>query len=162
MKPETLFKYLLPLLGFLLFGSCGRPAPSGAEAAPGRESLHQALDAFNAAYARADVAALDKMLVAGYLHTNGANPPLGKDSWLNYVSGRRKALDAGDLVIDSYTLLDLQVRLHGRAAAVAGKVRISGLDEDGPFENEFRVTQLWVYEDAGGWKRAAFHDGVVK
>lgn len=160
MEPESLFKYLL-LLGILHFGGCGRPAPSGAEAAPTRESLHQALDAFNAAYARADVAALDKMLASGYLHTNGASPPLGKDSWLNYVSGRRKALDAGDLVIDSYTLLDLQVRLHGRAAAVAGKVRVNGLDRDGPFEHAFRVTQLWIFEDAG-WKRAAFHDGRVK
>jgi len=155
------FKALLALLCILLLGNCGRQAPAESAAAPSLESLHRALDAFNKAYARADGEALDKMLTAAYLHTNGANPPLDKSGWLKYVAGRKKALDAGSLAIDHYALHDIKARLYGNAAAVSGKVRISGLGEGGPFDHEYQVTQLWVFEP-GGWKRAAFHDGQIR
>ena len=145
----------------LYFTSCGHQAPVPPEAAPGLENLSQALDAFNQAYARANVAALDKMLTAGYLHTNGATSSLDKEGWLRYVAGRRSAIDAGDLVIDRYSLLGPKIRLYGNAAVVSGKARISGLNQDGPFEHEYRVTELWIFDDSG-WKRAAFHDGQVK
>ncbi|MCO6478761.1 MAG: nuclear transport factor 2 family protein [Phaeodactylibacter sp.] len=156
--------HFLPL-GFisclLLFSRCGPAAPPGIEAYASLESLHQALDAFNDAYARADGAALDKMVATGYLHTNGARPPLDKGEWLQYVATRRKAIDRGSLVVDRYVLLDLKTRLHGNAAALSARIRASGLDENGPYEHEFRATQLWVFE-ADGWKRAAYHDGQVR
>lgn len=162
MKTAFHFTTLLPIVCFLLAGSCARPAPAGEEGgAPGLEGLHQALDDFDRAYARADVAALGQMLTEGYLHTNGANPPLDKDKWLQYVASRRKAIDAGSLVIDHYALLGLKTRLYGSSAAVSARARINGLDENGPFEHEYQVTQLWVFEQ-GAWKRAAFHDGQVK
>ncbi len=150
------------LIGFFLFFSrCGPAAPPGVEAYASLESLHQALEAFNDAYARAEATVLDKMLATGYLHTNGARPPLDKGEWLQYVAFRRRAIDKGELVIDRYVLLDLKTRLHGNAAALSARVRINGLDENGPFEHEFRTTQLWVFEEEG-WKRAAYHDGQVK
>ena len=161
MNHRFFFNKLFVLWSLLFFISCGREAPVTPEAAPGLENLSQALDAFNQAYARANVAALDKMLTAGYLHTNGATSSLDKEGWLRYVAGRRSAIDAGDLVIDRYSLLGPKIRLYGNAAVVSGKARISGLNQDGPFEHEYRVTELWVFDDSG-WKRAAFHDGQVK
>ncbi|MCB0588425.1 MAG: nuclear transport factor 2 family protein [Phaeodactylibacter sp.] len=163
MRPgiHFLISFLL-FPSFFFFSGCGQSEQAAVmEDNPTLESLHQALDAFNAAYARADAASLGRMLTTGYLHTNGANPALDKEEWLNYVAGRKKALNAGELVIDNYALLESRVRLYGKAAVVAGKVRINGLDGGGPFESEFRVTQLWVFEE-GGWKRAAFHDGRLK
>ncbi len=119
------------------------------------------MEAFNKAYAQADVAALDKMLTTGYLHTNGSQPPAAKEAWLDYVETRRLALEKADLAIDSYQMLDIQARMHGPAAVVCGRVRVNGLNEDGPFEREYRVTHLWAFEN-GLWKRAAFHDGRIK
>ena len=60
------FNKLFVLWGLLFFISCGRKDPVAPEATPGLEHLSRALDAFNQAYARADVAALDKMLTAGW------------------------------------------------------------------------------------------------
>jgi hypothetical protein len=61
------------------------------------------LAAFDAAFARADAAALDSLLTAAYVHTNGGTGAvLDKSRWLEYISAqyisaRRVALETGRL-----------------------------------------------------------------
>ena len=101
------------------------------------------------------------MLTAKYKHTNGSSAPYNKNVWLNYIKGRKEKMMAGELYIDDYGMKDLQMTFYNNSALVNGVVYAKGTENGITFDKQFRVTQLWVYE-AGQWKRAGFHDGIME
>ncbi len=67
----------------------------------------------------------------------------------------------GVLVFHNYEMSELKIKFHNTTAIVTGKVSSSYSKKGEIKENEFRVSNLWVYEK-GTWKRAGFHDGKIK
>ena len=123
-----------------------------------RRSLQRAVDAFSAAFVRADVAALDTLLADDYLHTNGGTGRvLDKARWLEYIRARRAELQGGQLRVSRHESSAVTIRWHGDAAVVASRVVSEGSRDGQPFATRLQVTQVWV-RSGGQWRRAAFHD----
>jgi len=126
-----------------------------------QEEVEAAIAAFDRAFRAADVAALDALLTEGYVHINGRSGALlSRAEWLRWVGSRRAALDSGELVIESYEVRQLSIRMYERAAVVTGEVESSGLRDGSPFSSVVRFSNFWVL-DGGRWRRAAFHDTPV-
>lgn len=123
-----------------------------------RAALQAGLDAFGAAFLRADAEALDTLLAPDYVHTNGASGAvLGKTQWLEFIRSRRADLRSGRLRIDHYSASDQVIRWHAATAVVTSKVISRGVRDGVPFETRLRVTQVWI-RAGSRWYRAAFHD----
>ena len=125
------------------------------------DAVRTAIDEFAEAYVRADVEALDELLADPYLHVNGSSGTVvGREEWLDWVAGRHDALADGSLVIDSYEVVDLTIRMRRSSANVTGIVRSAGSVDGVPFAREVRFTNVWVLEGEQ-WKRAMFHDSAL-
>lgn len=137
-------------------------APGGEPDSLSRVALHRALDAFSDAFLRADAAALDTLIVAGYRHTNGGTGSmLGKADWLDYVRARRKDLDSGRLEVRRYEVVDMAITWHPGAAVVTNRVVSEGTQDGAGFASRLQVTQVWIREGRQ-WRRAAFHDSPTR
>lgn len=123
--------------------------------------LMEAVNKFNKAFAEGDVAIISSMITEEYLHTNGISKSIGKESWLNYFRKRKQDIDAGKLKVNHYEMDEVEVAIYGESAIVTAKVLVSMEKEGVVTDNEYRVTHLWVKEN-GIWKRAGFHDGIIK
>ncbi|SNZ00522.1 nuclear transport factor 2 family protein [Flagellimonas pacifica] len=126
-----------------------------------KEELTLAIDQFNNAFANSDVSTLASMITENYMHTNGTSKAIDKETWLNYLNKRNQQIKSGALVFNDYKMSQLKIEFHNTTAIVTGKVSSSFSKNDEIKENEFRVSNLWVYEK-GTWKRAGFHDGKIK
>jgi ketosteroid isomerase-like protein len=125
------------------------------------DEVRSVIDRFAEAYVAADVAALDSMLGDPYLHIDGATGKVvPREAWLEWNRERRQQIEAGTLVIDSYEISDLAIRMRRDSANVTGIVRSSGTREGDPFETALRFTNVWVLE-GGQWQRALFHDSAL-
>jgi hypothetical protein len=137
-------------------------APRAAAGANEAEvAVRDAFSAFRHAFVTADLPVLRALLTDDYVHTNGrSGEVLDRQQWLGYMTARRTELDQGSLIIDTYLVDDLEVRIQGEAAdsaVVTGVAISSGRRHGAPFESRVRFTNLWVQRD-GAWRRAAFHD----
>ena len=123
--------------------------------------LEKAVMDFGEAFAKADVEQCQSMLHPDYMHVNGSSGSvIGATKWLAWLETRRKDLENGKYVLDSYEVRDLQFQVFGDVAYVTGVVASSGKDAKGSFQSTLRFSNVWVkYE--GRWLRAAFHDSAV-
>ena len=156
-------KSLLPPLLFLLLFllSCNRDLPTNKDISVARNALPLVLKKFNTAFANGDLAILDSLTTENYVHTNGSSKVISKTDWFNYLRQRNHLLKSGDLKVLDYSLKEQQIEYHGTTAIVTGKVQIVTRDSLGTKEQEYRITNIWVYGN-GGWKRAGFHDGKIQ
>jgi ketosteroid isomerase-like protein len=115
--------------------------------AAGEEELQKAEKAWVAAVVKRDYAALDRVLDAGliYAHSTGAIESKGE-----YLSRMR----SGAQRYDGIEHKSMTVRLHGDAAAVHSKVRMTGTSNGKPFDNQLMMMHLWV-KQGGQWRLAA-------
>ena len=126
-----------------------------------RLALERALNAFSAAFVRADEKALDTLLADDYVHTNGGTGSvLDKARWLEYIRTRRAEVASRRLRVDRYESTDVTIRWHGDAAVVSSQVESEGSRDGQPFATRLQVTQVWV-RSGGQWRRAAFHDSPL-
>lgn len=123
--------------------------------------LLERINDFNQAFKENDVERLESMITDSYLHTNGNSKSIDKSSWVQYLNKRKKDIETGDLIVDSYEMEETEIRLYGNVAILTAKVIVVSTRSGDPQKNEFRVTNVWVNE-AGNWKRAGFHDGKIK
>jgi hypothetical protein len=145
------------MLTLLLLLNIASAEPDSARQA----ALHAALQAFGRAFRHADAAALDSLLTADYLHTNGGSGAvLDRTRWLDYVRSRRADLRSGNLRVDRYETSAVTVRWYPSTAVVSNEVVSEGIQNGAPFASRLRVTQVWV-EAGGRWRRAAFHDSSI-
>ncbi|MEM9077792.1 MAG: nuclear transport factor 2 family protein [Bacteroidota bacterium] len=144
---------------FVLFGICMLSCQT--EKKVDHESLKTAIETFNRAFSKGDLVVLDSMITPNYLHTNSSSKVIGKESWFNYLEKRNKRLESGEIEVLDYTLDETKIEYHGNSAIVTGRVTVMTKDSLGTKQNQYRITNLWVYEN-GKWKRAGFHDGKIQ
>lgn len=125
-----------------------------------RKRLEARLEEFDAAFIAADTEKLDKLVSADYIHTNGSNPPIGKEDWLNYMSTREKSLADGTLKVLEYQVTDRRITYLANTAVVNTRVYSDQVMNRRRRKASFQVTQVWR-DEGGVWKRAAFHDGKI-
>ena len=128
---------------------------------PKSEELLAAIDTFNIAYVKGDLTTLDSLTTENYLHTNSSSRVIGKTDWFTYLNKRSERLNSGDLRVLDYALEQTKIEFHGSSAIITGRVTVITKDRMGTTKNQYRITNLWVYEN-GRWKRAGFHDGKIE
>ncbi len=126
-----------------------------------RDALLSAIETFNTAFSEGDLAILDSMTTSNYMHTNSSSRVIGKTDWFSYLEKRSKRLESGEIEVLDYTLDETKIEYHGSSAIVAGRVTVITKDSLGTKQNQYRITNLWVYENSI-WKRAGFHDGKIE
>ena len=151
-------RFLVPLLLVLLW-ACNPQTPNTDTAH--QETLMQAVAAFNQAFKAGNVQQLESMITANYQHSNGNSKAIGKTTWLSFLSKRKKSLENGSLVINSYEMSETQVAFFENTAILTAKISVASTQSGNYTENAYRVTHVWVYENQQ-WKRASFHDGKIK
>jgi hypothetical protein len=105
------------------------------------EEVESAVRLCDEAWARSDVAALDRLLAARYVHADALGRVQRRADWL---------ADAGRPRNVAITSEDLAVRVHGRFAVVTGADVITTPER----AETQRFTQLWIKRGAS-WQRAA-------
>ncbi len=128
---------------------------------PDSDALISSIEKFNAAFAEGNLAVLDTMTTTNYLHTNSSSKVIGKSNWFNYLEKRNKDLESGAVAVLEYGLDETKIEYYGSSAIVTGRVTVVTKDSLGTKQNQYRITNLWVYEK-GQWKRAGFHDGKIQ
>ena len=124
-------------------------------------AVRAAVSAFGEAFAAADVGVLGDMLTANYLHVNGSSGNvIERAAWLSWIASRREEMRSGALVVETYEVGDVLVRMSGRTAVVTGVVRSTWTRHGEPGTSNLRFTNVWL-EEAGQWRRAAFHDSAI-
>lgn len=121
-------------------------------------AVRAAVAEFGQAFKQADVAALESLLTADYVHVNGGSGSvLSRGAWLSWIATRRSELESGALVIRDYDVEDVTVSVRGDNAFVTGVVRSRGSRNGEAFSSNVRFTNVWVSQ-GGAWRRASFHD----
>lgn len=151
--------FLYTLVFILFSNACGNKPQKHSEEQ--KEELITAIDRFNEAFANSEISVLESMITNNYSHTNGTYEAIDKEKWFQYLKNRSKEIEAGILKVQSYKMNDLQIKYYDNAAIATAKVVTSVIKNEGLSKNEYRVTNIWVYEN-GSWKRAGFHDGKIK
>jgi Domain of unknown function (DUF4440) len=105
------------------------------------EQVESAVRVCDEAWARSDVATLDRLLAERYVHADAFGRVQGRADWL---------ADAGRPRNVAITSEDLAVRLHGRFAVVTGSHVITTPER----AESLRFTQVWIKRGAT-WLRAA-------
>lgn len=126
-----------------------------------KETLTETLEKFNQAFKEGNTTVLQSMITDNYTHTNGNSKSIGKEDWLNYLRKRENDIQTGNLEILVYAMEELEITYHNNVAIVTGKILASSKRENDVTENEYRITNIWVFK-SGHWKRAGFHDGKIK
>jgi ketosteroid isomerase-like protein len=110
--------------------------------------LTQLVRDLNEAVVNADIAALERVLHAEYVH----NRPSGVvEDRAQYLENRReRRVDFESLVPD-----DIEVRVFGDTAILTGRSTAKGTDQNGAMVEERRWTRVLVRGD-GGWQFVHF------
>lgn len=125
------------------------------------KSLRKTVDVFGNAFAVADVATLNELLMDNYIHVNGGSGNvIRKQAWLNWLASRKVELDSGKINIAHYKVDLLNVVLTGDTAVVVGQAESSGVNKGVPFSSLLRFSNTWICTDLG-WRRASFHDSLL-
>ncbi len=151
------FLYIFIFLSFSI--ACDNQSQQLTEAQ--KNELILAIDTFNTAFADGKLSVLESMITDNYKHTNGTSKVIGKEQWLNYLKKRNQEIETGILTINSYDMDQLNIEFHNAAAIVTARV-VAAATKNGEYsKSEYRVTNIWVYEEEA-WKRAGFHDGKIQ
>lgn len=156
-----LIKLILFIILVFNFFSCSNKETTGGLSEQVKQDLMEAINKFNQAFQEGDVTTLESMIVQNYIHTNGNSKPIGKKDWINYLHKRNKEIESKDLEVKGYKMEEIQIEFYDNTAIMTAKITAINKRSDQIQENEYRVTNIWVYE-MGNWKRAGFHDGKIK
>jgi len=104
------------------------------------------------AYARRDLAALERLSAADYLQTDVRGGVLRKAEWLDFVKNRKSEL--------TIACEDVSVRRYGDAAVVTGEWIYTSHAASGDLVTRSRWTSVWTREP-DGWKRHVFQNTYV-
>lgn len=156
---NTIRGIVLVLAFFLLRSAIVQPV--NAQDVSPEEGVRVAVQKFGQAYRKADVGTLRGLLTRDYVHTNGSSGNrINRDQWLTWVGSQKELLENGELLIETYELSDIRVRIYGNAGVVTGKVKSNGIRKGEPFSVNVRFTNVWIKEKEV-WRRAAFHDSPI-
>jgi ketosteroid isomerase-like protein len=110
------------------------------------QQVRDAEKSWAAAVVAKDYAKLDALMMPDliYAHSTGAI-----EDKAEYI-GRLKA---GKQNYKGLEPTDTTVRMHGNAALTHTKIRMYGVNTDGPFDNKVMMIHMWV-KDGGKWRLA--------
>jgi ketosteroid isomerase-like protein len=121
------------------------------------DRLHERMALFRAAFAQADVAALEGMLAPNYTHTNDRSAPLPRARWIEGMAKRRAATAAGESTITQFTTDNVTLCVSGDTAVGTGVTIMRGTRNGSPYGLRINFTQVWAW-NGEDWYRVAFHD----
>jgi ketosteroid isomerase-like protein len=104
------------------------------------------------AYARRDIATLDRLNADDYVQTDVRGVVSRKKEWLEFVKNRPSEL--------TITCEDIAVRLYGAVAVVTGGWIYTAHQEPKDLVTHSRWTSVWTHE-SDGWKRHVFENTYV-
>jgi hypothetical protein len=108
------------------------------------DGLLQVARAFGQAWAKRDVAALERLLAAEYVHTDVDGHFMRRAAWLDQAKGQTAALEI--------SFGDLNATIYGEIGVITGANRL----RDGASHiGTIRFTQVWVWRGEK-WQRIAF------
>ena len=142
---------------FLMLVAAGCYSPGE----PTKDDLTNTIHEFNTAYEEGNVGKLASLITKNYVHTNSSWKSFGKETWLGYMEDRSKKINNGTLVVESYEMDELSIEMHNDTAIVTAKISTAGSEDGEPFNKNFRVTNIWVF-DGSRWLRAGFHDTHIQ
>lgn len=138
--------------GLLAWTAMGIAAEPGDRQADTAELTRLACEA-GRAYARRDLAALDRLSADDYSQIDVRGGLLDRSSWLEFVKNRKSEL--------SIECDDVRVRYFGDAAIVTGRwVYTHPTERESKPPVTTRWTSVWS-RTADGWKRHAFQNTYV-
>jgi ketosteroid isomerase-like protein len=117
----------------------------------------QTIDSFLSVWADAertgDAAALDGLLTDDFVGIGPLGFSLPKPAWL----ARHRP---GELTYDSFSLDEVQTRVHGNAALVTARQNARGAYQGHPTPEAVRAT-LALVDDRDGWRLAGIHMSFI-
>jgi ketosteroid isomerase-like protein len=156
---ETLLSFLVFLVWFC--GGCHAastvPTSHACSAETARADVTRAVHEFAGAFRAGDVAKVDALLHASYVHTNSGHKAIARAAWMDWLTSRSRKIESGELKVLSYELSDIEVIVSSNVAVVTGRVDTATQVSAGTERSKIRFTNVWMC-DAGQWKRIAFHD----
>jgi ketosteroid isomerase-like protein len=112
------------------------------------------------AYARQDLATLDKLNAEDYMQTDTRGVVVNRSGYLEYVRQRTADLIQNGVSTLSIDCDNIEVRLYGDAALVTGGWTYIVQKPDGRVARRSRWTSMWTRYPPG-WKRHAFQNTWV-
>jgi ketosteroid isomerase-like protein len=109
------------------------------------------------AYARQDLATLDRLNAEDYTQTDTRGVVVTHDEYHEYVRQRTADTFKNGVSTLSIDCENIEVRLYGDAAVVTGEWTYRTQKPDGGTSRRSRWTSMWT-RYPGGWKRHAFHN----
>jgi ketosteroid isomerase-like protein len=110
------------------------------------EQIERAEQAWASAARGSDFDRLEQILAADLIYSHSSGLVESKAQYLESLrSGRQK--------YDSIEFHEMEIRVRGKTAMVAGKVRMTGNTQGEPFDNMLRFLHVWV-KAKRGWQLA--------
>jgi len=116
-------------------------------AAPGEEELRQVEKAWAAAVEKNDLAALERFLGERLIYTHSTGVIEDKKEYLERL---RKGAQRYDLIEHS----SMNIRAYGDSGVVASRVRMKGISNRQPFDNQLLMLHVWI-KQGGRWQLVA-------
>jgi ketosteroid isomerase-like protein len=116
-------------------------------AATPEEEIRGAEKAWAAAVKGRDLAALDKIFTPGLIYGHATGAIQNKQQYMD-------RLRSGAQRYEGITQEQIKIVLYGDSAVAHSIMRMSGVNDAGPFNDHVMMVHLWV-KQGGAWKLAA-------
>ena len=123
-------------------------------AASPTEQLVQQADAWDKAIIRKDSAAIAANMAEDFRQISARGDVANKASFLDVITSPK-------LVINPYSVEDMDVRLYGDVALLSGRTRLTGSWEGKAFTSHYRYVDVYVRKD-GQWRVASVQITEIK
>jgi ketosteroid isomerase-like protein len=110
------------------------------------EELAQQADAWDKAIIRKDRAAIAANMAEDFRQICARGEVAGKAAFLDAITSPK-------LVINPYSVEDMEIRFYGEVALVSGRTRMTGSYDGKPFGSHYRYVDVYVRKE-GQWRVA--------
>ncbi len=97
-----------------------------------------------------DIPALAQVLADDYFYINSRGGLITKAEFL-------AALQAGVVKYKSQDLAEVLIRVYGDVAILTGRLHETGTSQDQAFDEQFRITRVYVRNASQSWRSVAYH-----
>ena len=123
-------------------------------AASPTEQLVQQADAWDKAIIRKDSAAIAANMAEDFRQISARGDVANKAAFLDVITSPK-------LVINPYSVEDMDVRLYGDVALLSGRTRLTGSWDGKAFTSHYRYVDVYVRKD-GQWRVASVQITEIK
>ncbi len=131
------------LLSALVVACASSVSPAAGSGSETKARLTRQADEWDRAIVRKDVAAIAANMADDFRQIRRDGSVVDRKTFLADIV-------SPDLVIDPYTVEDLDVRLYGGVALLSGRTRMTGTYAGKPFRSHYRYIDTYVFRD-GRW-----------